>query len=230
MKFSILCPTRGRVEGAVRLRDSALSTADDPSSVEVLFYVDDDDELVAQYKDALGAALTVGPPMSVSKSWNVIAEKCSGDILMMGNDDLVYRTQGWDTRVAEEAAKFPDQIYCMWTQDGINGKRHCAFPIVSRVWYETVGYFSPGVFEFLYNDTWVMDIGKRVGRLHYIGDVLIEHLHFSVRKSPRDKTYTRQRRDGRRARDRDLYAKTGEDRQKDAEKLLAVINGEVSGE
>ena len=53
--------------------------------------------------------------------------------------------------------------------------------------------FSPGIFNFLYNDTWIFDIAKRVGRGHYIPQVTAEHLHFSTGKSKKDKTSKRYR-------------------------------------
>jgi glycosyl transferase/beta-hydroxylase protein BlmF len=223
VKFSLLCPTRGRVKGAKELLDSALSTADDPSRVEVLFYVDSDDELAEEYKRVLGDRVTIGEPMSVSKSWNIIAGKCTGDILIMANDDIVYRTQGWETKIAKEASKFEDGIYCMWTEDGINGPNHCAIPIVSRKWYETLGYFTPGIFKFFFNDTWLMDIGRKVGRLHYIEDVLMEHLHFSVKKSEFDDTYKAVREDGRSIVDKEIFDNGEEMRKTHAAKLMKVM-------
>ena len=147
-----------------------------------------------------------------------------GEIFIMGNDDLIYKTPNWDTTLRDETEKFPDDIYVMWFNDLINADRHCAFPIVSKKWYNAVGYFAPGVFEFLYNDTWVFDIGKRVDRLHYIGDVITEHLHFTVGKSSYDKTYREARERGQRERDGDLFAKTADQREEAAQRLREVMN------
>ena len=55
----------------------------------------------------------------------------------------------------------------MWMDDRINRENHCAFPIVSRKWCETLGYFTPGVFHFGYNDTWVFDIAQRVAPMSF---------------------------------------------------------------
>ena len=107
--------------------------------------------------------------------------------------DLIYRTRGWDTNVEEESKKFPDDIYCMWMEDLINGEKHCAFPIVSKKWYTTLGYFTPGVFNFGYNDTWVFDVAKKVGRTHFIPNAVNEHMHFTTGKSGMDDTYNRNR-------------------------------------
>jgi glycosyl transferase/beta-hydroxylase protein BlmF len=169
-----------------------------------------------------------GEAKSVSKSWNDLYAKSVGDILIMGNDDLVYRTSLWDLRIENESERFEDEIYCMWMDDMINDDRHCAFPIVSRKWCETLGYFTPGVFEFGYNDTWVYDIAKRIGRCKWIGNVVAEHMHFSQSKSQTDDTYRRNRVGDR----GNLYQLDGqtfdslemvEKRMADAEKLRAVM-------
>ena len=47
--------------------------------------------------------------------------------------------------------------------------------------------------NFGYNDTWVFDIAKSIGRTNFISDVLTEHMHFSQRKSDFDETYQRNR-------------------------------------
>ena len=134
-----------------------------------------------------------GESKSVSESWNDLYAKSVGDILIMGNDDLLYRTSLWDLRIEKESERFRDDIYCMWMDDKINDNRHCAFPIVSRKWCETLGYFAPGVFKFGYNDTWVYDIAKRIGRCHWVPSVVGEHMHFTQSKSQTDDTYKRNR-------------------------------------
>jgi glycosyl transferase/beta-hydroxylase protein BlmF len=234
---SLLCPTRGRPAFAERLMESVARTAAQPKRVELLFYVDGDDPERAGY-EAFAARLTQGPialgrctvfvgePMSVSRSWNVLARQSVGDLLVMANDDQVYVDAGWDARLDAEVDAYPDGIFCMWFNDGINGGCHCAFPIVSRVWCETLGYFTPGIFEFLYNDTWVMDIAARVGRTHYIPDVLVEHRHFTAGKSEFDDTYRRHRTgasDGRAARDGARYAQAAAQREQAAVALREAI-------
>ena len=231
--LSLLCPTRGRPHLVQRLLESLLQTSAVPQRLELLLYVDADDTRLAEYRALVDAAqisakklgrfeLLVGEPKSVSKSWNDLAAMARGDMLLITNDDQVYASAGWDVRLDQEAATFDDAFYCLWFNDGINGEKHCAFPIVSRRWVEALGYLTPGIFEFLANDTWLMDIGRRLNRLHYVGDVLVEHRHFTVGKAAADETYLRHRtgdaRD-RRKRDMDLYERTAEIRERDAQRL-----------
>jgi len=230
MKFSILCPTRNRVSGAVRLANSIHETAHDKKCFEVWFYVDSDDPKRAEYEQKIGKAgnsqvrLIVGPRESVSRTWNVAAKHCTGDVLLMGNDDLIYRTPGWDAVLERHLKQFTDDVYVAWFNDGINGASHCAFPIVSRKWYETLGYFTPGVFQFLFNDTWIMDVGRKVNRLHYIDEVLTEHMHHSVGKMEADQTTKEARENNMQMIDQQIYDEMENIRVKHAEKIKGIMN------
>ena len=202
--ISILTPTRNRVS---RLNDFIMSVYQHTRKkgrVEMLMYVDDDDPSRQQYKEynkhcqtefaeMLNIHFVFGEAKSVSESWNDLYHKSIGDIIIMGNDDLLYRTSLWDMRIEKESERFEDEIYCMWMDDMINEDRHCAFPIVSRKWCETLGYFSPGVFRFGYNDAWIYEIGKGIDRCHWISSVVAEHMHFTQGKSQTDDTYRRPR-------------------------------------
>ena len=203
--ISILTPTRNRPNNCERFIKSIYNTAKNPGNIELHFYVDNDDPSLEAYKSLAKhcyeeynkfykCEFEFGEPMSVSQSWNIIATKSTSYLLIMGNDDLVYQTDGWDNLLETELQRYyVDKIYVAWMEDGINGDRHCAFPIISREWYETLGYFAPGVFNFGYNDTWVFDIAKRINRTNYIGNILVRHRHFSKDSNEMDDTYARNR-------------------------------------
>lgn len=243
--ISLLCPTRGRPDKALRLILSVLKTAHHPERVEVLFYVDTDDPTKLDYVSQLEAhkaelsrlkqcGLIVSEPIGVSKAWNALATASKGDLLVMAADDQIYNDAGWDTRLDQETTKFPDEIFCMWFNEGHWGEKLCTFPIVSRKWCLTLGYFITGIFECLYDDLWIMDIAKRVGRLHYIPDVLTEHLHWGYGKAEIDSTYEFKQVDSQGnlkpavRRDMDLFGRTAPYREADARRIAAVMNGPVT--
>jgi len=241
--IAILTPTRARPGRLDTFIESVYQTAANPERVFCWNYIDDDDPRVKAYTDYAdrqhdNSCNLISEKDSVSVSWNTLALYATSkeltdnvaDILVMGNDDLIYRTHGWDTIVEEESNKFPDEIYCMWMEDLINGEKHCAFPIVSRKWYTTVGYFTPGVFNFGYNDTWIFDVAKRVGRTHFIPNAVNEHMHFTAGKSVMDDTYERNRTQERGnlyEKDKVIFEDTASKRQADADKLMEVINGQT---
>jgi hypothetical protein len=229
-KISILTPTRERAKQAEAYAQTVFETAASPERVELLFYVDSDDSQKALYEqfDLLNTTLIVGAPISVSKSWNVLAAMCEGDILFMGNDDLYHVTKGWDVALEKTSNEYVDDIYCIFFDDGINKGKHCAFPAVSRTWYNTLGYFAPGIFEFFYNDTWIFDIAKRIRRVRYVPEVLVEHRHFTVTKIA-DATTTRNRKrvsgssQTKNTRDKNLFESTESLRVVAADKLKEVM-------
>jgi len=224
-EISILVPSRGRPRLLSRLVKSVVSTASAPGRVEILCYIDNDDPALDEYKATKypHSRVIIGEPVSVSLSWNLLAEECGGDVLVMGNDDVIYRTPGWDKVLEEEAAKFPDDIYCMWFDDKINAANHCAFPMVSRKWYATLGYFTPGVFDFFYNDTWIFDIAKRIGRARLIDSVVAEHMHVGHKKAKCDDTHKRHPEE-QLFKDKDLFNMTEKMREASAWRLEQEMN------
>ena len=232
--ISILTPTRGRPARLSQFIKSVYETATDRNRIEMLMYVDSDDEkkdaymdylLFSQkeFADFLRVHIVFGEPKSVSKSWNDLYERSLGDIIIMGNDDLLYRTPGWDRTVEKNTDTFPDDIYCMWMNDGINGEGHCAFPIVSKKWCDTLGYFTPCVYNFGYNDTLIFEVAQLVGRTHWLPHVHGEHMHFSVGKSQQDKTYL-ENRQGKFQNDKAIHENTKQQRVADAQKLKEVMS------
>lgn len=198
-KISILCPTRGRPEGCRQMVESALETADNPDNIEVCIYVDlDDPRLENGYRQWVENWFTnqliaiFGEPIGVGRSWNRLLKSCSGDLIMMGNDDQRFVTGGWDTKLDDIVGEYPDEIFCAWFEDGIQHGNHCAFPIVSRKWTDTLGFFTPECFRFFCHDTYIWQIGLAIGRCRYIPDVLVRHEHFSAGYEV-DDTYKRNR-------------------------------------
>jgi hypothetical protein len=243
--ISLLCPTRGRPEKALKFCRSVLETARRPQRVEILLYLDADDPRRSQYLQLFRdrqsdfdrlwrCAFVIGEQMSISNAWNELAKRCRGNLLIMAADDQLYNDRGWDDRLDTETAKYPDEIFCMWFNEGHWQDRLCTFPIVSRKWCQTLGYFTTGLFECLYDDMWIWEIAKRVGRTHYIGDILTEHFHWSYGKGDIDETYARKQVDPNSRqlkpavyRDMDLYCRTAPYRATDARRIAAVMQGEV---
>jgi predicted ATP-dependent Lon-type protease len=76
----------------------------------------------------------------------------------------------------------------------------------------------------------VFDIAKRVGRTHFIPNAVNEHMHFTTGKSTMDDTYERnrtQQRGNLYEKDKIIFENTTDKRQKDADKLMEIINGQA---
>lgn len=234
--ISILCPSRERPKNLKRFIDNLNTFSKIKNRIELVVYIDKDDLLLNDYrklynnysknKRKINFKLLVGEPKSVSKSWNDIADICSGDVMIMGNDDCLFETKNWDIFLDEEVAKFTDQIFVIWFDDGMRAHMYGDFPIVSRKWYEILGYFTPGCFEFTFNDAWITDIGRRVRRLHYVKKVRLTHLHADIGLQKKDKTWEKHRSGKNKnvfQRDEQKYKNTSTKRKLDANKILKYI-------
>lgn len=190
MKISLLLPTRQRLEGLKRLYDSAMDLADDPNLVEMVAYVDSDDQSYDELFASPWERLTLikGPRKTISKCWNSCWQLSNGEIFWHGGDDVVFRTQGWDTLVRNEFAQYPDKIAFVFGDDGNAESARNEFGthgFIHKNWTDTVGSFVPPYYESDYNDTHLNDLAKAVGRHRHI-DIMTEHMHYSLGKSEID--------------------------------------------
>lgn len=238
-KISILTPSRARSERLNNFIESIYKNCECPEIVEVLNYIDSDDEEISKYQKYENDFKNKYPkffniknyylePLSVSKSWNTLAKNSVGDILIMGNDDVIYTTYSWDKILIEETKKYKDHIYLMWFNDGVKKDTHASFPIVSRVWYNVLGYFTPGCFNFGFNDTWLFQIALYLRRAHYIERVKIEHISFKTDIKYWDSTYARNRSEEKGnlyKLDQKIWDNTHYQRIKESLKLINFIEG-----
>jgi len=188
--ISLLIPTRGRRKGFLQTIESAKATASRPQDLEFIAYVDSDD--ARTYDGIEGIRFRVGPRIVLSNTWNRCAEIAAGEIFFQGNDDIVFRTQGWDDMVLHEFEKFPDKIVMVHGSDGSTGRPSATggfgpHPFVHRKWFETLGYVTPPCFSSDYGDTWLNDLANALKRRRHV-TMVIEHLHFYFGKAHIDRT------------------------------------------
>jgi len=206
-------PTKGRVQLAKRAVESALEKA--TGEVEVILGVDESE--VDKYQH-LGVRM-VALPDGHGGSWKVnrLAPYATGEAMMCGHDDLIWRTQGWDERLLALLAEDPLQVlYCRDSQKAHNG---LCEPIVSRQWYELGGFYPPHFHHFL-GDVWVTGIAKNLGKLRFVEDVVIEHCHFKTGSGAYDATYR-----ARHADTHQPWKETAQERQQITERIRKAIAG-----
>jgi hypothetical protein len=208
---------------------SALATADDPLRLELVLYLDDDDPALNAYtawirsSDHSRIKDLRGPRVTLSKTWNCCLAFAAGEILWHGNDDVRFRSDGWDTLIREAFEQVPDRIALVHGRDGIHDAALGTLSFLHRRWVETVGYFVPPHFASDYNDTWLNEVASAIGRRMFVPGVYTEHLHPAVGKGPMDQTHQE-----RLVRHRDqnvdaLYASLVHERTRDADRLREVM-------
>ena len=103
-------------------------------------------------------------------------------------DDVIFRTNGWDTAVIEEFNKLDDKIGFVYPNDGHHGENLGTHGFFHKNWFNTLGYISPPIFNVDYSDNYVMNVAKGVERCIYLPNILIEHMHWTFGKSDFDVT------------------------------------------
>lgn len=191
--ISILCPTRKRTSGLSRMWQSALDTADNPDGLELVLYVDYNDEETNKFleynlPEALVIISNPDKPEIYSNLHNICCKGCTHDIFMGCADDVIFRTQGWDTKIVSEFNKIEDRIAFIYPNDGYNGEKLGTHGFFHKNWFNTLGYISPPIFTVDYSDNYIMNVSRAIGRSIYLPDILVEHMHWTFGKSEFDST------------------------------------------
>ena len=82
---------------------------------------------------------------------------------MIANDDVRFETRGWDNILREEVARFPDGILLACPYDPV-APAISTFPIVGWGWWRTLGRLYAGYFHYWFDDMWVDQVGRMIGR------------------------------------------------------------------
>ena len=230
IQISLLLPTRARPEGLSKTWHSALATADNPETIELVCYIDHDDcaamrglRLSAK-KHSHQVRGIIGPRTSLSNCWNVIWRAARGDIYMMCSDDVVFRSQGWDTLVKKNISTHKDNIAFVYGRDGVWDEQHGTLGFVHRNWAQTLGYFVPTCLFADGVDNWLNEVAERIDRKYYVPEIYTEHRHFCNKKGIKDGTYMERIEMENASNKHELWNETENERIKDAKKLQTYIN------
>lgn len=182
----VLCPSRGRPDKADEVIASFKETVAS-ADTRLVFVLDPDDDTMA-YK---GNAIITTPherrgmtdPLNeaVRELWN------DWDIIGFIGDDHRFRTQGWDLKVAETLAN-PGFAY---GDDLFQRERLATHVFITSRILRALGWMALPDCAHLYLDNVWMYLGGHLGRLHYMPDVIIEHLHPLAGKAEWDEGYKR---------------------------------------
>ena len=219
--IAILVPSRGRPDKFKRLVNSIVETSSE--DISIYCYLDSDDSKAKEYESFSQVNYTTGDPISISKSWNIIAAKAydeGASVFIMGNDDVIYQTPQWNEILRKHLSELSHRYFCCWFRDGIKNERHATFPVLTREWYELLGHrFTPGIFHHQFNDTWIFDIAKKANVCHYIEEIFTPHLHY-VRGEELDDTYIRVLQNNYMELDRQIFLNNEPERVALAQKIL----------
>lgn len=200
----VICPTRGRPGRAAAMIESFRETAV-RLETDLVLVVDDDDPELAGYLELPARSLLprygrIAAPHAVqvmilpraesldlTSATNLAAARIWDDDVVIGHvgDDHAFRTPAWDRRILEALAE-PGVAY---GDDLLRGPVLPTAAFLSAVIPRTLGWFAlPGTRHMKIDTAW-KTLGERLGRLHYLPDVVIEHLHPAAGKAAEDDGY-----------------------------------------
>ena len=154
MKISLLHATR-RPEAAKTCQKLWLDNADNASNIEIITCVDHDDEAGrAAFPDAV-----ISNENTVVAAWNEAAKHATGDILI-GLDDDWASPPSWDQIIESYMCNGADILHVgdKHRKDGL-----ICHAIVSKGFYEAMGYLYHPAFKSVYCDNWFSEVAKKWG-------------------------------------------------------------------
>ena len=192
-RVSIILPTRGRASGALQKSlKSLLDNASDPSTVEIMLGVDEDDQETIEWinKEAgdfvkpygFGCKAKMFKPLGYSKLnvyVNLLCHASTGEWLFLWNDDALMQTKGWDDTVRENDGQFK-----LLSPKDNHDHPFAIFPIIPADWFVLCDAWSINA----QNDTWVSVIARMNGIYEKI-DIEILHDRADLTGGNDDKTF-----------------------------------------
>ena len=173
-RLLLLVTTREEPEQLVAVLESAQRTAANPASLEVLLYVDDDDQklLKAVEVGALsGFDFPVTPfvyprPVAAGDIANRLAATCRGQtgVVLPIPDDYLFGTIGWDERLRDAYWTFPNHTFMAYPVDPIVPRDQVTFAFLSLPWVNALGRVSTDKFPYWFDDNWLDEVAQMVQR------------------------------------------------------------------
>jgi hypothetical protein len=229
-RISLLLPTRGRRKLAERFLDSVAAESAHPELIEVIACVDEDDiDSRGIASNELAVKIIVAPRQSMGGYNSICLAHATGEITIAVNDDIIVRTRGWDEKVRELDARYPDGVYLGYGNDLFKGSKLCTFPILSFEACRVLCEPYPRIYKGALIDVHLMDIFRRLekrgyARIAYVEDLVFEHLHYRKIAGAFDATYGERLRFG----DDLTFIALVDARKLEADRLSARISGRTS--
>lgn len=223
--FSLILPTRNRLDLIQRLFSSILETSANLDLLEIILCIDEDDPESHKISHAL---LTIKKIIAPQRSMGSIIRDCysksTARYIVLINDDVIIRTKNWDIKVLEVFSRFSDDLALVYCNDLYYGKRLSSFPILSRTACGLMDNICPAEYRSHCIDSHIFDIFKRLSqlgheRLIYLPNVIFEHMHYGVTLSSYEGSFF----DVNYTDDQLLYFSFAEERQQRAFKMAQYI-------
>jgi hypothetical protein len=190
-QIAILIPTRERSHKIDALHTQWFKMLDTSIITDCIIILHKDDEHTYPRLDGfIYYVCNVSGRQGMVMPINEIACKVCNDYEYLGfwGDDHFPQTIHWNSIMYNKLqANLP---YAMvYADDLLQGINLPTEIIMDAKYVQKLGYICHPSLKHLYVDNLWLFIGNYMKNIHYIPDVIIEHLHYTVNKSPVDDTY-----------------------------------------
>jgi hypothetical protein len=185
-EFSLILPTRDRPSLVKRLFESIIQTVSNPDVLEIILCIDEDD---FESREITHPAISIHKLIRKNKTMGEMTRACyeqtKGKLIMLLNDDMIFRTKNWDLKILKVFSHFPDGIALVYGNDLYYGKYMSTFPILPRKSCELMDKICGVDYKRHCIDPHIFDIFQRLLRLGYdrsiyLKDVIFEHMHYEL--------------------------------------------------
>ena len=193
-KIWLMVPTYKRVEWLKRFMESAILKADSPLNISFCICVNKKDKMSFDFIETCRESMqtriltvpetTIQPNLALyfNMMYDAVVETEGGKdcIVSMLGDDMVFETKGYDIRLLDEINKV-EGIGVFWCDDGyIAHDKCCVNLFATKKFIDATGkpFMCPFYKADMIDAIWWM-IGRQTQTCHYLGDVVIKHLHNS---------------------------------------------------
>jgi hypothetical protein len=187
--LTVYVPTKGRPDNASRLQEQFYKTA--TLNSRAVFILSTNDDKIDLYKD-LHYKLVVTPdkPGFVSPlNLGYLQDRRQVYSFALGfmGDDHFPRTVGWDQIAVNQLKSMGAGL--VYGDDGFQGEKIPTQIIMTSDIPLTLGFMTLPQLKHLYADNFWLDLGKALGRIKYLPEMVIEHLHPAAGKAEHDEGY-----------------------------------------
>lgn len=185
--LTMICPSRGR---AHHIQELAACWKQTGAKAHLIVAVDDDDPDLDPYLYLDVDLRILSEPRRLGPILNAVAVQAATGAAAVGflGDDHRPRTPGWDERLLAALEDGPGVAY---GNDLLQGVALPTAAVVSAEVVRGLGYMAPPGLAHLYLDDFWKRLGTDLGRLRYLPEVVIEHLHPLAGKAEWDEGYRR---------------------------------------
>lgn len=175
MNLTLCIASREHPEHLLRVIHECDERVSNPERVTISVALDDDDGVIPPQPETRCKLIwgIAAREDSLGEKYNRAALAAPADMYVLGADDNIFTTQGWDGKIRATYLTFPDELGFVYF-----GRLDGTLPTnmaVPHVILETQGFLFPMFFPFWFHDTWIDELGHMTGRILW-ADVAVEEI------------------------------------------------------